>query len=100
MPRRAGALAGRAGVLVVAPALRGWLQNPWTEGYVWPTRVIALTPLVLETPEVVLGERDHEIQAFPPQRALVATALRTGTAREQVAFFLAATRRTFASRSA
>jgi hypothetical protein len=33
---------------------------------------------VQETPQVVLGERDHEVQAFPPQRAQEPLAERVG----------------------
>ena len=33
------------------------------------TCVVVWHPLVQEMPQVVLGERDHEIQAFPPQPA-------------------------------
>ena len=42
-------------------------------------------PLVQQTSQVVLGQRDHEIQIFPPQRAdaPLAEGIRQGTLRRR-----------------
>jgi hypothetical protein len=46
-----------------------WLRDAWTQGHMRTPLVIVWHLLVEETPEVVLGERDQNVQAFPPQRA-------------------------------
>ena len=46
-----------------------WLWNTWPQGHMRTASVIMLHPLLEQTSEVVLGERDHEVQALPPQRA-------------------------------
>jgi hypothetical protein len=45
-----------------------WLRDAWPQGHMRTPLVIVWHPLVEETPQVVLGERDHKVQAFPPQR--------------------------------
>lgn len=42
-----------------------WLRDPWAEGHVRAPCIIVWHPLVQETPQVVLGERDQEVQALP-----------------------------------
>ena len=64
------------------------LRDAWPQGHVGTTGVIVLTPFVQETPQVMRGDRDHEVQAFPTQRAQEALTqgiglggLRTGVLR-------------------
>jgi hypothetical protein len=45
------------------------LFQDWPQGHVRTTFVIVRRPLVQQTSQVVFGQRDHKIQAFPPQRA-------------------------------
>jgi hypothetical protein len=45
------------------------LRDAWAQRHMRTTRVIMWHPLVQETPQVVLGARTHEVQAFPPERA-------------------------------
>jgi hypothetical protein len=46
------------------------LREAWrTQSHVRAPCGVVLNPLVQETPQVVLGARTHEVQAFPPERA-------------------------------
>ena len=51
-----------------------WLRGAWTQGHVWATFLVVWHPLVQETPQVVLDERNQKVQALPPQRAQQALA--------------------------
>ncbi len=55
--------------LAAAPVTVRRLRDTWFQGHVWAACVVMWHPRVQETPQVVLGERDHEVHAFPPQRA-------------------------------
>ena len=45
------------------------LRDTWPQGQMGTPFIVVWHPLVQETPQVRLGERDQKIQAFPPQRA-------------------------------
>ncbi len=47
--------------------VRRWLRDPWSQGHMRTTGVVVHHPLVQETAQVVLGERNDEIQAFSPE---------------------------------
>ena len=48
--------------------VRGRLWDAWPQSHVRTTLIIMWHPLVQETLQVVLGEREQKIQAFPPER--------------------------------
>jgi hypothetical protein len=47
---------------------RGGLGDPRPQGHVGTASIIVCGPRVQQTSQVVFGQRDDEIQAFPPQR--------------------------------
>jgi hypothetical protein len=46
-----------------------WLWDTWTQGYMRASCIVISHPFYEDTSQVMFCQRDHEIQAFAPQRA-------------------------------
>src|SRR4051794_11472967 len=55
-----------------------WLRDPWPQSHMRATHMIMRHPCCQDASPVMFCQRDHEVQAFPPQRAQEPFADRIG----------------------
>ena len=76
MPPLVDARECDAGGLAAAPSTVEGLRHAWTQGHMRATFVGVWQPRLYETPQMVLGEQNHEVYALPAQCAQQALAKR------------------------